>query len=113
MGSFTPCGAACCVTGSCWGTFTSVLIIPSPTWLMLKLTAQSFLLGPPGQNRRLDNRHQFCRLLCGGFRRFRLFPHMRNLDALQYRLNAFIHLAQGLADVAPVALTTLPANGDT
>jgi hypothetical protein len=71
MGSFTPWGAACCVTGSCWGTFTSVLIIASPPKLIayfFKLTVQTIVT--------LDDRDQFGRLVRGTLDRLRLFPHM-------------------------------------
>ena len=37
---------------------------------------------------------------------------MRDLDSLQHRFNAFVHLAQGLADVAANALVALSARRD-
>src|SRR5579863_8028144 len=103
MGSFTPWGAACLVAGSCWGTFTSVLIIAF-SYPVRYLTVCLGLL---------NNRHQF-----GGFdsrasNRFWFFPHMRNLDPLQHRFDALIYFAQRFADVAPVALAALSANSDT
>src|SRR5277367_176809 len=64
-------------------------------------------------NSQSNDGHQFGWFDRGASSRFRLFPHMRNLDALEHRLDAVIHLAQRLADVAPIALATLPANGDT
>src|ERR1017187_341298 len=105
MGSFTPCGVACFVTPSSWGILTSVLIIASPT-LLIALSSIFIIY-------RLDDRHQFGRLAYGARGCFRLFPHVRNLDALQHGFYALIHLAEGLADVATVALAALPANRDT
>jgi len=38
---------------------------------------------------------------------------MRNLDAFQHRFYAFIHLAQGFANVATITLATFSTNRDT
>src|SRR5260370_15308148 len=37
---------------------------------------------------------------------------MRNVDAPERRFDAVIYVAQRLANIAPIALTALPANGD-
>src|ERR1022692_3054127 len=106
MGSFTPWGAACCVAGRCWGIFTSVLMIASPA------SVKCALLGLNLYVCLLDDRYQFGRLGRGTPSQFRFFPHVRNLDALQHGLDALVHLTERFADVAAVALTALPANGD-
>src|ERR1700730_11264795 len=119
MGSFTPWGALCCVIGSCWGTFTSVLIIASPT-SGLKPSSSFVSLAarlkpcPDYESNPtcelLNDRHQFGWLDCRTSSRFRFFPHVRNLDAFQHCFDALIHFAQRLTDVAAIALTALPAN---
>src|SRR5579863_1815669 len=60
---------------------------------------------------KLNDRYQFGRLGGGAGGHFWLFPHVRNLDALQYRFYTVVHFAQRFADVATIALTALAANG--
>src|SRR6266404_1744790 len=94
-----PFGVARCsfswVAGG--AVFTSVLMIAV---LLSLLPARR---RPPS-----NNRYQFRRLL--DLNRFRLFSHMRYFDSLQYLLDAFIHLAQRLANCAAIGLVALTSH---
>src|SRR5579863_4962306 len=63
-------------------------------------------------NKILNNRYQIGGFARRSFRHFRLFPHVRNLDALQHGLDALVDFSQGFADVATIALTALAPNRD-
>src|SRR5208283_1003291 len=81
--------------------FTSVLMIT----LLLQPLKGSFAF--------LRNRYQLCRLADRRllyFDGFRLFFHLRDLDVLQYLLDALVHFAERLANGAAVALATLAAH---
>src|SRR5229473_6967609 len=98
MGSLTPLGDVRCPMSWLVGVavFTSVLMITC----LLK--------------RALRNRYQLRRL--SGLRlihtdNFQFFLHLRNFDVLQHLLDAFIHLAQRLANCASIGLIAFAANG--
>src|SRR5579862_56636 len=104
MGNFTPLPLPLCVCVSAWGIFTSVLI---DCLSCFDISFDELVVldgsGDGDQFRRFGS-------FAPGF--FRLFPHVRNLDALQNCFNTVVDLAQRLANVAAVALTALSANGD-
>src|SRR5947209_17685319 len=107
MGSFTPFPLLAWVWVSGWGIFTSVLILrllPVCVSLIFRSTCGRFDSG-------LTYRDQLSGLGRSCSHLFGLFAHVRNLYALQNRFDAFIHLAQRLANVAAVTLIALPADG--
>src|ERR1700730_14534763 len=105
MGSFTPFASGWCAVVCAWGILTSVLIDCSPT--LISLLDESLILKGSGDR---DQISRFSWSLGPAF--FHFFPHMRNLDAPQDCFDALVHLAQGLANIAPIGLVALSANGD-
>src|SRR5712692_3174203 len=81
--------------------FTSVLMIAV---LLTRLLARCWRY-PIRYRYPSNNRYQIRRFL--DLNGFRLFSHVRDFDSLQHLLDAFIHLAQGLASRAAIGLIAL------
>src|SRR5215472_37931 len=96
MGSFTPSGAW--VRCSWVNIFTSVLIIASPAFSLVRIRAS---------RERDQLRQNFLATFFVGVLR-----HLCDLDAPQNLLDALIHLAQRLANRATLSLIALPAHRD-
>src|ERR1700690_3120835 len=104
MGSFTPLASGWWVCVSAWGILTSVLIDCVSYRVNLFDESLAFYASA--------DRYQLGHLgsLAASF--FRLFPHVRNLDALQHGFNAFVHLAQRFANIAAISLVALSVDRD-
>ena len=103
-GQLDALGVGLWVSRRAWGIFTSVLI--DCLSCFAEICWMKFFFDGSADG------HQIGRLrsVTSGF--FRLFAHVRNLDPLQYRLDALVHLAQRFANVAAVALVAFAAHRD-